>query len=172
MFEDLLEINNEIAECDASEKKSNKSLFVHLKGLRPKIDPNNPRSLESQITMKYDNFWNDGKLKEEMKKMTASELKDRLRTFDDTKLSELVSGKREEEATKGNKEEEKTAEAFYASSRKFRAKFNGNCNHCGITGHREADCYKKKRDSGQYQSGQYQSGQYQSGQQQNNNNDN
>ena len=40
-------------------------------------------------------------------------------------------------------------EAFYAgqgNQKKFHAKFTGNCNHCGITGHREADCNKKKRE--------------------------
>jgi len=25
-------------------------------------------------------------------------------------------------------------------------KFDGKCNYCGIQGHREVDCYKKKRD--------------------------
>jgi hypothetical protein len=57
VFEDLLEINDEIEECDEAEAKSARSLFVHFKGLRPRVDTENPGSLELQIGMKYDSFF-------------------------------------------------------------------------------------------------------------------
>ena len=31
-----------------------------------------------------------------------------------------------------------------------RRRFNGKCNYCGIIGHKEADCRKKKRKQGQH----------------------
>ena len=65
-----------------------------FQGLRLKVDLNSPGSLELQIAMKYDNFWNDGKLKEEMKKMMASKFKDKLRSSDDMELSDLLRGER------------------------------------------------------------------------------
>jgi hypothetical protein len=75
VFEDLLEINDEIEACDDSEAKSARSLFVHFKGLRPHMDTENPGSLELQIGMKYDSFWNDSGLKTALKRMSVSEFK-------------------------------------------------------------------------------------------------
>ena len=63
VFEDLLEINDEIEACDAGEMKTARNLFSHFKGLRPRVDVENPGSLESQIGLKYDHFWNDSELK-------------------------------------------------------------------------------------------------------------
>ena len=75
VFEDLLEINDEIEECNDAEVKSARSLLVHFKGLRPQVDTENPRSLESQIGMKYDSFWNDSGLKAALKMMSVSKLR-------------------------------------------------------------------------------------------------
>jgi hypothetical protein len=167
LFEDLLEINDEIEACDDSEAKSARSLFVHFKGLRPRVDTENPGSLESQIGMKYDSFWNDSGLKAALKRMSVSEFKDKLRMFDDTELSDLVKEKRVKEAKKKEKKEKKDedsddvdssddddtekkmAEAFVAMMKgKYKAKFNGKCYYCKLPGHRVADCNKRKREQG------------------------
>jgi hypothetical protein len=165
VFEDLLEINDEIEACDDSEVKSARSLFVHFKGLRPHVDTENPGSLEL-IGMKYDSFWNDSGLKAALKRMSVSEFKDKLRMFDDTELSDLVKEKRAKEAKKKEKkekkdddgddtdsddddDEKKMAEAFVAMMKgKYKAKFTGKCYYCKLPGHRVEDCNKKKRDEG------------------------
>ena len=96
--------------------------------------------------------------------MSVSDFKNKLRIFDDTQLIDLVKDKRKKEAKKKAKddddsdsedEETKIAEAFAAfmKSNKYKAKFNGKCDYCEIPGHKEEDCYKKKRDKGKDDSG-------------------
>ena len=119
----------------------------------------NPGSLESQIGLKYDHFWNDSVLKADLKTMSISDFKNKLRIFDDTQLIDLVKDKRKKEAKKKAKddddseskdEEKKMAEAFVAfiQSNKYKAKFSGKCNYCHIPRHKEEDCYKKKQEEG------------------------
>ena len=56
VFEDLLEINDEIEACDVAQVKTACTLFAHFKGLRPRVDVENRGSLETQIGFKYDSF--------------------------------------------------------------------------------------------------------------------
>jgi hypothetical protein len=93
----------------------------------------------------------------------VSEFKDKLRIFDDTKLSDLVKEKHVKEAKKKEKkekkdddgddtdsdddDEKKMAEAFVAMMKgKYKAKFTGKCYYCKLPGHHVVDCNKKKRD--------------------------
>ena len=97
--------------------------------------------------------------------MTLSELKDKLRIFDHTELNDLVKDKHEKEAKQkaksdkdgdGNnsdsedEDKKKMAEVFVAllKSNKYQVKYTGKCSYCHIPGHKEENCYKKKRDEG------------------------
>ena len=152
-------LNLRVGECDATQMLPNSTLMMNTTSSFPYPDKTKPGTVDFAIAMKYQEFKSDV-IRKGYDNYTLAEFQSELKDFYEMHIQPLQT---KSKATPLKLSEEgdmkpKAQEAFAMAgtrrggrgnqSRKFKARFNGNCNYCHIPGHKEADCNKKRRDMG------------------------